>query len=110
MSRLTKFATVNGIDVLLSPGRLGVEPSLHYYDGEELVNLTLSSNEYENGLRTFLLHTGLSGERRKFAEEVMNELADEVEQVGQWTSYKIKEVYYNKLSTTIDELVKAGDY
>lgn len=110
MSKLKEFTTVNGVEVLLAPGRLGVEPSLHYYEGKKLVDITLSSNDFENGLGVFRLHTGLSGEQRKFAEAVMNHLAEEVHQVGHWTDYKIKKEYHDKLMDTIMEIIETEGY
>ena len=110
MSKIQEFTKIKNVEVLLQPGNMSVEPKLFFKENGKLVGMTLDSNEYENELGEFRLHTGLSGEQKVTAESIMNELAVNVEQVGHWTDFTLKPKYMKKLTVIIDNLVESKEY
>ena len=45
-----KFGQVEDIEVIIYPGNMSIEPVLFIMDGKKKVEITLSSNIYENDL------------------------------------------------------------
>lgn len=110
MGNLKKFATVDNVEVMLAPGRLGIEPVLLFKDKDKFVEMTLSSNVYENELGKFVFYEGLSGERRAIAEKIMNELSSDVERVGKLLMFQLKPEYQEKLTNIIQTEIEEGRY
>ncbi|MEJ8767510.1 hypothetical protein WKU33_16940 [Oceanobacillus sp. HCA-5259] len=105
-----KFGQVEDIEVIIYPGNMSIEPVLFIMDGKKKVEITLSSNIYENDLGEFMLHTGLSGEYRDAANKVMRELAAEVVDLEHFIKYILKPAYKEKLMSIIEEEEKSGRY
>lgn len=110
MGNLKKFATVDNVEVMLSPGKMGIEPVLLFKDKDKFVEMTLSSNVYENELGKFVFHEGLSDERKVIAEKIMNELSSNVERVGDLLMFQLNPEYQEKLTNAILTEVKEGKY
>lgn len=110
MANLREFANVNDVEVLLYPGNVSIEPVLLFKEGKQLVEMTLSSNIYENELGTFVFHTGLSDKRKSIAETVMNELSSDIENVGELIMFTLKPEYQKKLNAIVQEEEESGRY
>lgn len=110
MTHLHTFANVDGVEVMVYPGKVSIEPVLLFKHDGELVEMTLSSTIYENELGEFMFHEGLSGKRKVIAEKVMNELASNVERLGQMLMFTLKPTYKEKLMKSIEEEEKLGRY
>ncbi len=110
MTHLHTFASIDGVEVMLYPGQVSIEPILLFKHDDELVEMTLSSTIYENELGEFMFHEGLSGTRKVIAEKVMNEIASNVERLGQMLMFTLKPAYKEKLMKRIEEEIKLGRY
>lgn len=110
MANFLKFANVNGVEVMLYPGNMSVEPTLLFKDEDEFVKMTLDSNIYENELGEFMFHEGLSDQRKVVAERIMNELASNVEQLTYVRMFTLKPAYKDKLMKVINELIETKEY
>lgn len=110
MANYQKFATVDNVEVVLYPGKVSIEPVLLFKDEDEFVEMTLSSNVYENELGKFVFHEGLSDERKVIAEKIMNELSSDVERVGDLLMFQLNPEYQEKLTNAIRTEVEEGRY
>lgn len=110
MTKIHKFANVNGLQVMLRPGNMSVEPMLLFKENEELIEMTLDSNIHENGLGEFMFHEGLHGEQKENAETIMNELADNIREIGHFRIFTLKDKHKEQLMKIIDELVETKEY
>lgn len=104
------FAHVDGIDVLLYPGTISIEPGLYLKDGDKKICMTINSTIYENALEEFFLQTLLSEPYLEMANKVVDELAGGTTKVGLFTMFTLKRAYKEKLLKIIDEHDKLNGY